>query len=745
MKRVCLLAGIVAGALAVQAGGWPALRSYEGDRLRRVKLPLGGIGTGTVSLSGRGSLVDWELQNHPAKGYTPTAWSWTPHFAVRWEKPDGEKGARLLEGPLLPEEYEGASGCPAPNHGAPRFAKAVFRAAYPLGQVELTDGRVPVAATLEAMNPLVPGDADASGIPAALLRWRLRNVSGGALKVSVAGTVLKIGGGEVLLTVAEGAGAVTRADDVRGPGWNVSLDRYWRKFLAEGKVADTSKTDTTATKAQPVQQVCVEVALAAGEERAVPFVLAWRYPRRMAWGRDNSKDPADVVGNHYAQRYPTAKAAADDLLARLPELEKATIDFVNSVLTSPAPEVVKEAALFNLSTLRTETCFRTADGHFFGWEGCFDRTGSCMGNCAHVWGYEHTLVDLWPALARDMLDLQFGPAMDERGNIAFRINLPLSKARGADSVAAADGQMQCIVKAYEYWRKSGQRGAADDAWLAKTWPAIRKAVSYCWIKGGWDADRDGVMEGCQHNTMDVEYYGPNPQMEFLYLAALEAAAAMAEARGDAAFAAECRSLCARGKEWTEKNLFNGDYYEHRIVPPKGEIARGVRHSSMGAKDLSDPDFQLGAGCLVDQLLGDYAARAVGLPPVADPEHARRAIRTIVAKCGRGADDAQFNPMRSFALAGERSLRMAWYPEGRMPRSPFPYYTETMTGFEYVVAAWQALDGDLAGAEQTVRNIRDRYDGAKRNPFDEAECGHHYARALDSWTVYKAFLKHTAGK
>ena len=155
MKRVCLLAGIVAGALAVQAGGWPALRSYEGDRLRRVKLPLGGIGTGTVSLSGRGSLVDWELQNHPAKGYTPTAWSWAPHFAVRWEKPDGEKGARLLEGPLLPEEYEGASGCPAPNHGAPRFAKAVFRAAYPLGQVELTDGRVPVAATLRPYSVTV--------------------------------------------------------------------------------------------------------------------------------------------------------------------------------------------------------------------------------------------------------------------------------------------------------------------------------------------------------------------------------------------------------------------------------------------------------------------------------------------------------------------------------------------------------------------------------------------------------------
>ena len=731
--KVCIVSVALLGACACLAGEWPVLKTYEGENLRRVKMPLGGIGTGTISLSGRGSLVDWEIRNRPAKGFTPRSGNWAPHFAVRWEKPSGEKGARLLEGPLLPEEFEGASGCPVPNHGAPRFGKAVFKAAYPFAQVELRDRAVPVEATLEAMNPLVPGEADLSGIPAALLRWKLRNVSRETLKVSVAGTVLKMDGGELSLTVAEGVGAVTRATDVRGPGWNVSLDRYWRKFLAEGRVADTAKSDSTATKAHPVEQVCVAIALAPGEERKIPFVLAWRYPKRMAWLRYDSKDEADVVGNHYAVSYPTARAAAEHLLAKLSSLEERTARFVNGVLAAKVPDVIKEAALFNLSTLRTETCFRTADGHFYGWEGCFDSTGSCFGSCTHVWGYEHALVDLWPALAKDMVELQFGPALDDRGHMAFRIELPLSRARGPNSTAAADGQMQCVVKAYECWRKTG-----DDAWLKGLWPKVRRALAFAWTPGGWDADRDGVMEGAQHNTMDVEYYGPNPQMEFLYLAALEAAAAMADACDDRAFASECRGLCTRGKAWTEANLFNGEYYEHRIVPPKGEIARGLRHSSMGAKDLSDPDFQLGAGCLVDQLLGDYAARAVGLPPVADVEHARRTVRTIVERCGRGPDDALFNPMRDYVLAGERSLRMAWYPSDRMPRSPFPYYTETMTGFEYVVAAWQAMDGDFAAAERTVRNIRDRYDGAKRNPFDEAECGHHYARALDAWTVFRAF-------
>ena len=744
MRAVAFLATMILSAAG--AAEWPVLRTYEGEYLRKVKMPLGGIGTGTVSLSGRGSLVDWELAGRPAKGFTPRKSAYAPHFAIRCETKSGGRVARLLEGPLLPEEYEGDCGCPVPNQGFPRFRRAVFRAAYPLAQVELEDESVPLEVRLEAMNPLVPGDASASGIPAALLRWCVRNPGREPAAVSVAGTVLdRIDGVELALEVAPDVGEVTSTDEVREPGWNVGLDRYWRRFLAEGVVAPSDPAEPKAVKAL---QRCVSITLAPGESRAIPFVLAWRSTVRKAWGRYDSTNAADDVGNFYATEYPTAKAAADRLLRDLPELERKTVGFVRGVLGRPAPDVVKEAALFNLSTLRTETCFRTADGHFFGWEGCNDRSGSCAGSCTHVWGYEHALVDLWPELARDMLELQFGPAQDpETGLVVMRINLPLSgtpRVNEGMTLAAADGQMQCIVKAYEYWKRSG-----DDAWLKRFWPRIRKALAFCWVPGGWDADRDGVMEGCQHNTMDVEYYGPNPQMEFLYLAALQASAAMASAAGDAAFAADCAALRTKGAAWTEKNLFNGAYYEHRIVPPTGPVACGLRHRNSGAQDLSDPDYQLGAGCLIDQLLGDSAARTAGLGPVADFGHAKTALRTVLEKCRRAADDTDFNPMRGFAMAGEESLRMAWYPEGRMPRSPFPYYRETMTGFEYVVAALQVMYGDREGAKKTVRDIRSRYDGAKRNPFDEAECGHHYVRALAAWTVLREWnadnFNHTKNK
>lgn len=768
---------------------WPVLKTYEGENLEKIRMPLGGLGTGTISLSGRGGLVDWEIFNEPAKGFVPaTSDRWppifNPSFVLRWETADGVRSACLLEGPVSISDYEGEFGACGANQGFPRFRKAVFKAAYPLAQVELSEDDMPVEASLEAMNPLVPGDGLKSGIPAILLRWRLKNVSSRPVKAAVAGTMVNCCGcspriarkmtsvisdetsvsrdgltgvllsgrqedarkiqsfegplanaadGEFGLFVPTSAGCVTMATNVREPGWGVGMDRFWSRFVAQGDVADTDPDDSSAIKKLPIAQLAVSIELAPGEEKTIPFILSWRFPNRFGWSWNHDEERAGkVLGNWYATRFPTACDAAVALWRDLPMLEASTVSFVREILASKAPDVIKEAALFNLSTLRTETCFRTADGNFYGWEGCLDDEGSCFGSCTHVWGYEHCLVDLWPVLARTMLDNAFGVQLAENGHMRFRVCLPLTENKKDGGVACADGQMQMIIKAYEYWTKSG-----DNVWLHKTYPAIRRALAFSWIKGGWDADRDGVMEGCQHNTMDVEYYGPNPQMEFLYLSALEAMSVMAEFIGERDFAMQCHELKLRGAAWTESNLFNGSYYEHKIVPPKGAIANGLRHDSMGAKDLTNPDFQLGAGCLVDQLLGDFAARAVGLSSVANEMHAKTALRSILNKC-RQTGGQGFNPMRSYTVDDEVSLKMAWYPPDRFPRSPFPYYRENMTGFEYVVAALLAWQGDFAEAEHVVRDIRSRYDGHKRNPFDEAECGHHYVRALVAWTVLKAF-------
>jgi len=89
---------------------WPVLTTYRGEALRCVAMPLGGIGTGTISLGGRGDLRDWELVNRPAKGFKPRH-----TFFALWARPaGGEAVARALEGAILPP-YEGEMGARQPN------------------------------------------------------------------------------------------------------------------------------------------------------------------------------------------------------------------------------------------------------------------------------------------------------------------------------------------------------------------------------------------------------------------------------------------------------------------------------------------------------------------------------------------------------------------------------------------------------------------------------------------------------
>jgi len=188
----------------------------------------------------------------------------------------------------------------------------------------------------------------------------------------------------------------------------------------------------------------------------------------------------------------------------------------------------------------------------------------------------------------------------------------------------------------------------------------------------------------------------------------------------------------------DEHLFNGDYYEHEVRPPHSEsaIAKGLR-LNMGAKNLDEPELQLGAGCLVDQLVGQYMAHVAGLGYLLNPHHVRYTLQSIMDYNFKHDFSGHFNHLRSFVLNGESALLMATYPKGRRPTRPFPYYNEVMTGFEYSTAAHMLFEGLMDEGLEVIQAIRDRYDGLKRSPFDEAECGHHYGRAMAAWAAVLA--------
>ena len=113
------------------------------------------------------------------------------------------------------------------------------------------------------------------------------------------------------------------------------------------------------------------------------------------------------------------------------------------------------------------------------------------------------------------------------------------------------------------------------------------------------------------------------------------------------------------------------------------------------------------------------------------ENVEKTLKSILRYNHIGKINDHFNNMRSYALGDESGLLMASWPNGK-PDVPFPYFNEIMTGFEYTAAAGMFYEGLTAEGIKTISEIRDRYDGLKRNPFNEAECGNHYARAMASW-------------
>jgi non-lysosomal glucosylceramidase len=212
---------------------------------------------------------------------------------------------------------------------------------------------------------------------------------------------------------------------------------------------------------------------------------------------------------------------------------------------------------------------------------------------------------------------------------------------------------------------------------------------------------------------------------------------MAKASGDPQFASECRRLFENGSKWIDANLFNGDYYIQKVRPiPAAGIALGLR-GGMGADNPEKPEYQVGDGCLIDQLLGQYFAEICALGPLvseANLDAALRSLRKYNHKPNLAFHDCV---ERTFALNDEAAMVICDYAKGQRPQVPFPYYAEVMTGFEHAAAALMIYRGMVDMGVARIADIRRRYDGIRRNPWDEAECGHHYARAMASWSSFLA--------
>lgn len=772
-------------------------RSFKGASLTEIAFPVGGIGTGNISIGGRGNLRDFEIFNRPAKGNViPFTF-----FALWAKQNDKEPVAKILEG-KIPPPYRSGFGEPQTQlQGIPRFANAEFTAEYPKAKVTLTDDDIPITAHLTAWNPFIPLNVKDSAIPGAILEWSFINDTDEPIDISLAANASNplvrkneqgqyINDGSLNTYQAAGrlkgmlmtnpciasddpaAGSIVLSaiwDDLdiqtrwfRGSGWWDKCHLFWDAFSNTGKLPMVIDSEPAPYNGD-VCSLVMHAQIPARGSVTIPVIYTWHFPKMVNPWPDGINETLNTYsGAVYSDAWNVASYIADDFT----RLRSETDNWLSAMYDSTVPDYVLEAITSQVSIIRSPTCMLLADGRFFGWEGCGDNIGSCFGNCTHVWNYEQSLAFLFPQLERTMRQTEFLYNTRPTGNMAFRTNL-LPGNRLLEFKPCVDGQMGVIMQVYRDWKLSG-----DDDFLKEIWTNVKAALEYAWtmtpdkltpatpesgnrsIDSLWDTDKDGVIEGEQHNTYDIEFFGPNTLCTAMYLGALRACEEIADYLGEAEKAEEYRSVYESGKQKVDAELWNGDYYIQKvnvidgiIVPehlksPDSEICSptyackqspGVKAPSLGNDDII-PKYQYGDGCLSDQLLGQVNAHIYGLGYILNPDNVKNAVKSIFYNNFRSPIDSFSNVQRVYALNDESGLLLCSWPKGNRPALPFVYSDEVWTGIEFHVAAHLIYEGFIDEGLTLVKAITDRYSGYNRNPWNHIECGHHYARAMASWGV-----------
>jgi len=446
--------------------------------------------------------------------------------------------------------------------------------------------------------------------------------------------------------------------------------------------------------------------------------------------RDINDSEALYYEPWYGGRFENVYQVANYWKRNYSELKKNSGLFRDALYSSTLPPEVNEAVAANLTILKSPTVMRQKDGRMWNWEGCSDDDGCCHGSCTHVWNYAQAVPHLFPELERSLRLTEFCEDQNVEGHQKSRANLPISPT-DHDYYAAADGQLGGIMKVYREWRISG-----DDEWLQKIFPLVKTSIDYC-IKT-WDPKHNGTVEEPHHNTYDIEFWGPGGMCTSFYLGALKAMVKMGSYLNKEI--SVYRDLYEKGKNYVENELFDGEYFFQQIKTKGLEAANPVEEAkksnySREALELlkkEGPKYQYGKGCLSDGVLGAWIARMCGLGDPLDPQKIESHVVSVHKYNLKKNLSDHANPQRpAYALGNERGLLCTW-PKGGKLSLPFVYSDEVWTGIEYQVASHLMLMGQVEKGLDIVRTCRDRYDGRIRNPFNEYECGHWYARAMSSY-------------
>ncbi|UOY04946.1 GH116 family glycosyl hydrolase [Muricauda sp. SCSIO 64092] len=747
--------GFFLSAISQSVGG--GIYSNEGSEY--IGMPVGGICTGNVYLSGDGRLWDWDIFNTTELVY---GGSGGDKFYRAPMKSTDRKKHHLEQGFAIRTTVKGKSQVRTLDQKG--FEHITFRGEYPIGKVIYQDKNAPVSVKLEAFSPFIPTDDVNSGLPAVVMEYEITNTTKRTITLEIGGWLQNVVNhyssnkqkGQLVNTVhkedsfirlsagSEGEnfedlpdwGSMALTLESKGKG-NANVGKFKAKDLSQ--VFESGETKAGATNGeQLLGTISTSFTLAKRESKKVRFIISWYFPNihRLNTFRAPETLWADYgsLRHFYSKFFKNADGVADYILKNRELIENTKL-WNKTWYDSSLPVSFLDRTFVNVSTLATTSSARFTsknllvpynEGRFYAFEGAY----LGFGTCTHVFHYEQAMGRVFPKLARDLREkVDLGLSFDkDRGIIRYRGEF--SKFGHHDGRGhAIDGHAGTILRIYREHLM-----APDYGFLEYNWPKIKLA-----IQAMIDQDKektgeaDGILEGIQYNTLDKIWYGKISWISGLYAAVLKAGSEMAIEVEDEAFAMECTQVAALAKKNISSELFNGEYFIQKVDP-------------------GDPlAVNSNQGCHSDQLLGQYWASQVGLGDVLEKDKIISALKSIykynyVENYGKYLDTAIVKVKRHYAQSDEPGLIMCTFPKGgakasygnartRWDMLAVGYFSEVWTAQEHQVAA-NMIDYGMLDEALTLQNaVNHRYAPQKRNPYNEIEYGNHYTRAMSGYAPF----------
>jgi non-lysosomal glucosylceramidase len=742
--------------------GIPEVYSSLKDELKYIGMPIGGVGCGQLYISGDGRLWLWDIFQSNYNREAPTSPN-HPDVNKRWRLDEFSMGGLYPKPRTSSKEnnlfqvkngfsvqYQQADSTNTLRLDSEGFDNISFRGEYPIAKVSYKKNDTPLSVDLTAYSPFIPLNIKDSSIPVTVLSYKITNNSKETLKLNIGGwlentvcpntddidgrrknIVISENGKTTVFMTASGEGLKKR----KGYG-NMAISLLGNQAcnanpnLDEEFVFEQNKKTTAETSLSQslIGSVSTLLELQPNESKTITFLISWYFPHynidASGSGVMGQIKDFNILKRNYALHYNDANEVAIYVSKNFEKLSSTTLKWNETWYNSTLPYWFLDRSFISIDCLATQTSHLFNNGRFWGWEG----VDCCEGTCTHVWQYAQGMARIFPSLERNLREkVDYSIGYSDKGTISFRAENLDNFTGGAFAI---DGQLGTIIRVYREHQMS-----IDDAFLTRIWDKVKQSMRYIIAQD----NGNGLIEGKQPHTLDSAWYGPMGWITGLYLAALKACEQMALEIGDDEFATSCNRIIPIGQKNMVDKLFNGNYFIH--LPPD--------YNSINTNK----------GCHIDQVLGQSFGYQVNLPDVLPQKETRSALKSLwkynfSPDAGQYAlDHKEIKGDRLYVMPGEAGLIMTTWPLGGDDKAvpgmterpdnsefwigPGGYFDECMNGFEYQVASHLVWEDMLTEGLSIMKAVHERYNGSKRNPYDEVECSSHYARSMASYGTYLA--------